>query len=96
MGLGQYNSLGKYCDPHTASSVFFILFFALKCFPFSPLETIVHLSSVCFSINKDVSSSFKTPSHSPSPTKEVIPRADQMRENRLPIKKNSLLGPGAM
>ena len=25
MGLGQYNSLGKYCDPHTASSVFLIL-----------------------------------------------------------------------
>ena len=25
MGLGQYDSLGKYCDPHTASSVFLIL-----------------------------------------------------------------------
>ena len=25
MGLGQYNSLGKYCDPHTACSVFLIL-----------------------------------------------------------------------
>ena len=25
MGLGQYNSLGKYCGPHTASSVFLIL-----------------------------------------------------------------------
>ena len=25
MGLGQYNSLGEYCDPHTASSVFLIL-----------------------------------------------------------------------
>ena len=24
-GLGQYNSLGKYCGPHTASSVFLIL-----------------------------------------------------------------------
>ena len=24
-GLGQYNSLGEYCDPHTASSVFLIL-----------------------------------------------------------------------
>ena len=23
-GLGQYNSLGKYCGPHTASSVFLI------------------------------------------------------------------------
>ena len=22
MGLGQYNSLGEYCGPHTASSVF--------------------------------------------------------------------------
>ena len=25
MGLGQYNSLGEYCDPHTASSVFLVL-----------------------------------------------------------------------
>ena len=25
MGLGQYNSQGEYCGPHTASSVFFIL-----------------------------------------------------------------------
>ena len=25
MGLGQYHSLGEYCDPHTASSVFLIL-----------------------------------------------------------------------
>ena len=25
MGLGQYNSLGEYCGPHTASSVFLIL-----------------------------------------------------------------------
>ena len=25
MGLGQYNSLGKYCGAHTASSVFLIL-----------------------------------------------------------------------
>ena len=24
MGLGQYNSLGRYCDPHTASSVSYI------------------------------------------------------------------------
>ena len=24
-GLGQYNSLGEYCDPHTPSSVFLIL-----------------------------------------------------------------------
>ena len=24
MGLGQYNSLGEYCDPHTASSVLLI------------------------------------------------------------------------
>ena len=25
MGLGQYDSLGVYCGPHTASSVFLIL-----------------------------------------------------------------------
>ena len=25
MGLGQYNSLGEYCGPHTASSVFLTL-----------------------------------------------------------------------
>ena len=25
VGLGQYGSLGEYCGPHTASSVFFIL-----------------------------------------------------------------------
>ena len=25
MGLGQYDSLGEYCDPHTASSVLLIL-----------------------------------------------------------------------
>ena len=25
MGHGQYNSLGEYCGPHTASSVFLIL-----------------------------------------------------------------------
>ena len=25
MGLGQYYSLGEYCGPHTASSVFLIL-----------------------------------------------------------------------
>ena len=29
MGLGQYNSLGEYCGPHTASSVFLILVFPL-------------------------------------------------------------------
>ena len=29
MGLGQYNSIGKYCGPHTASSVFLILVFTL-------------------------------------------------------------------
>ena len=27
MGLGQYNRLGEYCGPHTASSVFLILVF---------------------------------------------------------------------
>ena len=30
MGLGQYNGLGKYCGPHTASSVFLILIFKLS------------------------------------------------------------------
>ena len=25
MGLGQYNSLGEYCDPYTTFSVFLIL-----------------------------------------------------------------------
>ena len=25
MGLGQYDSIVEYCDPHTASSVFLIL-----------------------------------------------------------------------
>ena len=29
MGLGQYTSLGKYCGPHTASSVFLILIVSL-------------------------------------------------------------------
>ena len=27
MGLGQYNSIGEYCGPHTASSVFLILLY---------------------------------------------------------------------
>ena len=27
MGLGQYNSLGEYCGPHTASSVFFLVIY---------------------------------------------------------------------
>ena len=27
VGLGQYNSLGEYCDPYTASSVFLILIY---------------------------------------------------------------------
>ena len=27
MGLGEYNSLGKYCGPHTSSSVYILLFF---------------------------------------------------------------------
>ena len=30
MGLGQYNSLGEYCGPHTASSVFLILIFYIE------------------------------------------------------------------
>ena len=31
MGIGQYNILGEYFDPHTASSVFLILlFYTLK------------------------------------------------------------------
>ena len=28
MGLGQYNNLGEYCDPYTASPVFLILLLA--------------------------------------------------------------------
>ena len=31
MGLGQYNCLGKYCGPHTASYVFLILILYLEC-----------------------------------------------------------------
>ena len=31
MGLGQYNGLGEYCDPHTASSVFLILIYTDPC-----------------------------------------------------------------
>ena len=31
MGLGQYNSLGEYCDPHTASTVFLILVRRMSC-----------------------------------------------------------------
>ena len=27
MGLGQYNTLGEYCGPHTASSVFLISYY---------------------------------------------------------------------
>ena len=34
MGLGQYDNLGEYCDPHTASSVFLIL---LLVFIISPI-----------------------------------------------------------
>ena len=30
MGLGQYNSLGEYCGPHTASSEFLILIIMTK------------------------------------------------------------------
>ena len=33
MGLGQYNSPGEYCDPHTASSVFLILLLMSKYMP---------------------------------------------------------------
>ena len=29
MGLDQYNNLGEYCGPHTASSVFLILVWVL-------------------------------------------------------------------
>ena len=31
MGLGQHNSLGEYCGPHTAFSVFLILVFIQLC-----------------------------------------------------------------
>ena len=30
VGLGQYDSRGEYCDPHTASSVFLILIFLIE------------------------------------------------------------------
>ena len=30
MGLGQYNILGEYCGPHTASSVFLILLLGVR------------------------------------------------------------------
>ena len=30
MVIGQYNSVGEYCGPHTASSVFLIFIFAIK------------------------------------------------------------------
>ena len=29
VGVGQYNSIGEYCGPHTASSVFLILVWVL-------------------------------------------------------------------
>ena len=40
MGLGQNNSLGEYCDPHTASSVFLI------CDPSPPNEALVADSEI--------------------------------------------------
>ena len=30
MGLGEYDGLGTYCDPHTASSVFLVLIFLIN------------------------------------------------------------------
>ena len=33
MGLGQYDSLGEYCGPHTASSEFLILVW-----PYTPMH----------------------------------------------------------
>ena len=38
MGLGQYNSIGEYCDPHTASSVFLILILSIS----RPLRSFRH------------------------------------------------------
>ena len=32
MGLGQYDSLGEYCGPHTASSVFLIVVWICEVF----------------------------------------------------------------
>ena len=50
MGLGQYNSLGEYCGPHTASSVFLILLRVCTSLPISIFQTHflldVHLSIV--------------------------------------------------
>ena len=42
MGLGQYNSLGEYCVPHTASSVFLILTVACDILPFLEFNMGIH------------------------------------------------------
>ena len=51
MGLGQYNSLGEYCGPHTASAVFLILIFPTKFLmkTFSLLLQQVHFHTFSFS-----------------------------------------------
>ena len=38
MGLGQYNSIGEYCGPHTASSVFLISIFTYSQHVFRIIE----------------------------------------------------------
>ena len=47
MGLGQYNNLGEYFGPHTASSVFLILM--LQLWFASGLKAILHYAvGLCF------------------------------------------------
>ena len=52
MGLGQYNSLGEYCGPHTASSVFLILVSRDHTFDFKKNQ--------CLKRNKDKVNDFNT------------------------------------
>ena len=44
MGLGQYNSLGVCCGPHTASSVFLTLVFHFALYIFSH-DSLKHLGN---------------------------------------------------
>ena len=59
MGLGQYNSLGEYCGPHTASSVFLILILHEQVFDIDLI--LVRLSKITAGMSlhdhKDVSGS---------------------------------------
>ena len=47
MGLGQYTSLGEYCGPHTASSVFLILV------PTARVVVMVKISLGVFSLRRE-------------------------------------------